>query len=108
MPGVERPRGCAKAEICPGVGGPSALRLGTGLLAASRSHGTGYEIRYALSMTCGAGGSCMPRPLACGSDVTAASSPVRDGGVIAAPTAALRFNGGRVTTQRLTISLRIR
>ncbi|MEQ1690812.1 MAG: hypothetical protein ABMA00_05970 [Gemmatimonas sp.] len=69
---------------------------------------TGYEIRYALSMTCGAGGSCMPCPLACGSDVTAASSPVRDGGVIAAPTAALRFNGGRVTTQRLTISLRIR
>ncbi|MBL0172024.1 MAG: hypothetical protein IPP90_15130 [Gemmatimonadaceae bacterium] len=68
----------------------------------------GYEIRYALSMTCGAGGSCAPCPFACGSDdVTVVASP-SSGGVIAAPTDVLRFNGGRVTTQRLTISLRIR
>ena len=68
--------------------------------------GAGYEIRYALSMTCGAGGECMPCVLGCGDDVTVAAP--NSGGVIAAPTAALRFNGGRVTTQRLTISLRIR
>lgn len=67
----------------------------------------GYEIRYALSMTCGAGGTCMPCAFACGQDVTTVASP-SDGGVIAAPTDVLRFNGGRVTTQRITVSLRIR
>ncbi len=67
----------------------------------------GYEIRYALSMTCGGGGECMPCLAGCGDNVTVPVSP-SSGGVIAAPTAALRFNGGRVTTQRLTISLRIR
>ena len=41
-----------------------------------------------------------------GDDVTV---PVAsDGGVIAAPTDQLRFDGGRVTTQRLTVSLRFR
>ena len=65
----------------------------------------GYEIRYALSATCGAGGSCIPC-FACGDDVTVTAPS--DGGVIAAPTSALRFNGGRVTTQRITVSLRIR
>lgn len=68
----------------------------------------GYEIRYALSMTCGAGGDCMPScPFACGDDVAIAASP-NSGGVIAAPTDVLRFNGGRVTTHRLTFSFRIR
>ncbi len=69
----------------------------------------GYEIRYALSATCGAGGSCMPDtcPFSCGDNVTVAVAP-SSGGVIAAPTAALRLTGGRVTTQRLTVSLRIR
>ena len=70
--------------------------------------GAGYEIRYALSATCGAGGSCMPCALVCGGDdVTVAVAP-NSGGVIAAPTDVLRFNGGRVTTQRLSISFRIR
>ncbi|MEP7347351.1 MAG: hypothetical protein ABI877_18920 [Gemmatimonadaceae bacterium] len=72
--------------------------------------GSGYEIRYALSVTCGPGGTCAPSCLiGCGGDVTATPpSAPGDGGVIAAPTAALRLEGGRVTTQRLTISLRIR
>ena len=68
--------------------------------------GSGYEVRYALTITCGAGGECMPCLICGGDDLTAPASG--GGGVIAAPTAALRFNGGRVTTQRLTISLRIR
>ena len=67
----------------------------------------GYVIRYALSATCGAGESCMPCLLGCGDEVTVAVAP-GSGGVIAAPTDVLRFNGGRVTTQRLTISFPIR
>jgi hypothetical protein len=71
--------------------------------------GSGYEVRYALSVTCGAGGACMPCALACRGDITVAPPPAAgSGGVIAAPTAALRLDGGRVTTQRLTISLRIK
>lgn len=66
----------------------------------------GFEVRYVLSFTCGGGGECFGCPFACGDDITV-SSP-SDGGVIAAPTSALRFNGGRVTTQRLSVSLRIR
>ena len=68
----------------------------------------GYEIRYTLSATCGGGGTCISTcPFACGDNVTLAAAP-SSGGVIAAPTAALRLDGGRVTTQRLTFSLRIR
>ncbi|MBC8089425.1 MAG: hypothetical protein H7Z40_19340 [Phycisphaerae bacterium] len=72
----------------------------------------GYEIRYALSMTCGAGGDCSP-PMpgcgfgGCGDDVSVVFAP-GSGGVIAAPTDVLRFNGGRVITQRITISLLLR
>lgn len=66
----------------------------------------GFEVRYTLSVTCGGGGECIGCPIGCGDDVTVATP--NDGGVIAAPTAALRFNGGRVTTQRLSVSLRIR
>ncbi len=67
----------------------------------------GYEIHYTLAWTCGAGGSCMPAiPFPSGDDVTVAAPS--SGGVIAAPTDALRFNGGRVTTQRLAFSFRIR
>jgi hypothetical protein len=44
--------------------------------------------------------------IACNGDVAVAAPDA--GGVIAAPTAALRFNGGRVTTQRLSVSFRIR
>lgn len=71
-----------------------------------------YEIRYSLSMTCGAGGECTPpMPIGCfggcGDDVTVPVS-AGGGGVIAAPTDALRFNGGKVTTQRITVSLRLR
>ncbi len=67
----------------------------------------GYEIRYSVAVTCGGGGTCMPCLIACGDEVTAVFAP-SSGGVIAAPTAALRLDGGRVTTQRLTISLRLR
>ncbi|MES2521614.1 MAG: hypothetical protein V4617_02865 [Gemmatimonadota bacterium] len=66
-----------------------------------------YEVRYALSFTCGGGGSCFDCVLVCGSDDVVLSSP-GDGGVIAAPTDQLRFDGGRVTTQRLTVSVRFR
>lgn len=69
--------------------------------------GTGYEVRYAVSMTCGGGGTCMPCALACSSEDIVVSAP-NSGGVIAAPTAALRFDGGRVTTHRVTASFRIR
>lgn len=65
-----------------------------------------YEVRYAVSFTCGGGGNCMGCFIGCGDDVTV-SAP-SDGGVIAAPTAQLRFDGGRVTTQRFTVSLRFR
>ncbi len=65
----------------------------------------GFEVRYSLSFTCGGGGECIPCPM-CGEDV-ALTTP-NAGGVIAAPTAALQYNGGRVTTQRLSVSLRIR
>jgi hypothetical protein len=70
--------------------------------------GSGYEIRYALTMTCGAGGECMPCALVCSRSDAVFAPTAGGGGVIAAPTAALRFNGGRVTTQRLTISLAFR
>ena len=66
----------------------------------------GYEIHYTVAITCGAGATCMPSIFPTGDDVTVASP--NSGGVIAAPTAALRFNGGRVTTQRLAFSFRIR
>jgi hypothetical protein len=68
----------------------------------------GYEIHYTVASTCGAGSSCIPSPFffATGDDVTVAAP--NSGGVIAAPTGALRFNGGRVTTQRLAFSFRIR
>ena len=68
----------------------------------------GYEFRYSVAVTCGGGGRCLPEcPFACGDDVTSPVSST-DGGVIAAPTSALRFEGGRVITQRFTVSLRIR
>jgi len=71
---------------------------------------TGWEIRYSLSMMCGAGGNCTPPSpvcaFGCGADLTALSPG--GGGVIAAPTDVLRFTGGRVTSQRLAISLLIR
>ncbi|MCC6241859.1 MAG: hypothetical protein IT353_03415 [Gemmatimonadaceae bacterium] len=66
----------------------------------------GYEIHYTLAITCGAGARCMPSSNQTSDDVLFASP--NSGGVIAAPTAALRFNGGRVTTQRLAFSFRIR
>jgi len=46
--------------------------------------GAGCELRYALSMTCGAGGSCMDCMIVCGDDVTVAAPDA--GGVIAAYT----------------------
>jgi len=73
-----------------------------------RFRGSGVEFRYAFSLTCGAGGECTPCPFACGDDVSVTAPPPAPGGVIAAPTAALRFNGGRVTTHRWTLSFKIR
>jgi hypothetical protein len=72
-----------------------------------RWRGPAVEFRYTLSLTCGGGGECLGCPFACGDDVSIAPPPA-PGGVIAAPTSALRFEGGRVTTHRLAFSLRIR
>lgn len=74
-----------------------------------RWRGPVAEFRYTLSLTCGGGGECLGCPFICssGDDVSIAPPPA-PGGVIAAPTAALRFAGGRVTTHRLAFSLRIR
>lgn len=76
-----------------------------------RLGGSGHEIRYTLSLTCGTGGDCLPCPLLIlcigGGDAVTVAPPT-PGGVIAAPTASLRFDGGRVTTHRLMVSFRIR
>jgi hypothetical protein len=66
-----------------------------------------YELRYTFSFTCGAGECMSGCFVACGDDVTAAPPPT-PGGVIAAPTDQLRFQAGRVTTHRLSVSFRIR
>jgi hypothetical protein len=62
-----------------------------------------YELRYGFTFTCGGGGDCIDFPS--GDDVMVAPG---DGGVIAAPTDQLRFDGGLVTTHRLSFSLRFR
>jgi hypothetical protein len=74
-----------------------------------RWRGPVVEFRYTFTLTCGSGGECLGCPFACGDDVSIAppSSP-GDGGVIAAPTSAIRFNSGRVTTHRFAFSMRIR
>ena len=73
-------------------------------------NGAGAEFRYTFSMTCGAGGECVNLgcPFGCGDDVTVSAPPPSPGGVIAAPTSALRFEGGRVVTHRLAVTLKIR
>jgi hypothetical protein len=74
-----------------------------------RYRGQGFEAGYTFTLTCGAGGSCMPCPFACGDDVSVTESPTPGGGgVIASPTEALRFDGGRVTTHRFTVTMRVR
>lgn len=70
-----------------------------------------FEAGYTFTLTCGAGGSCAPSCflLCSGDDVSVTAPPAPGGGgVIAAPTDALRFEGGRVTTHRFTISMRVR
>lgn len=64
----------------------------------------GMEFRYTASLTCGAGGSCTGCFLACGDDVSVAAPS--DGGVIAAPTDALRFNAGRAMSHRFAFTLK--
>ncbi|MGQ0539194.1 MAG: hypothetical protein ACT4R6_09635, partial [Gemmatimonadaceae bacterium] len=60
-------------------------------------------------LTCGAGDACTPCAFGCGDDVSVVAPPgAGGGGVIASPTDALRFEGGRVTTHRFTISMKIR
>jgi hypothetical protein len=74
-----------------------------------RWRGPTVEFRYTLSVTCGSGGECLGCPFLCGGgDDVSIAPPPASGGVIAAPTSALRFEGGRVTTHRLAFSLRIR
>jgi hypothetical protein len=73
--------------------------------------GRAFDAGYTFTLTCGAGGSCMPSCFFCagGDDVSVTAPPAPGGGgVIAAPTDALRFEGGRVTTHRFTVSMRIR
>lgn len=65
------------------------------------------EFRYTFTLTCGSGGECLGCPFACGDDVSIAPPPSM-GGVIAAPTDAIRFDSGRVTTHRLAFTMKIR
>jgi len=67
----------------------------------------GFELRYAFSLTCGAGG-CDFCLIACGDDVSISAPAPSSGGVIAAPAAAIRFDGGRVTTHRFSVSLKLK
>jgi hypothetical protein len=75
-----------------------------------RYRGRSFEAGYTMTLTCGAGESCMPSCfIGCGDDVSVTEPPAPGGGgVIAAPTDVLRFDGGRVTTHRFTITMRIR
>lgn len=66
----------------------------------------GMEFRYTASLTCGAGGACVGCLLACGDDVSIAAPTPGDGGVIAAPTDAIRFNAGRAVTHRFAFTVR--
>ncbi len=75
--------------------------------------GRGFDAGYTFTLTCGAGGSCMPSCFiicAGGDDVSVTSPPAPGGGggVIASPTEALRFEGGRVSTHRFTVTMRVR
>lgn len=72
--------------------------------------GRGFDAGYTFTLTCGAGSSCMPACfLGCGDDVSVTAPPAPGGGgVIASPTEALRFEGGRVSTHRFTVTMRIR
>lgn len=64
------------------------------------------EFRYTASLTCGAGGSCAGCFMACGDNVSIAAPSAGDGGVIAAPTDALRFNAGHAMSHRFAFTLR--
>lgn len=73
--------------------------------------GRGFDAGYTFTLTCGAGTSCTPCFLGCGDDVSVTAPPAPGaggGGVIASPTDALRFEGGRVTTHRFTVTMRVR
>lgn len=72
--------------------------------------GRGFDAGYTFTLTCGAGSSCMPSCfIGCGDDVSVTAPPAAGGGgVIASPTEALRFEGGRVSTHRFTVTMRIR
>jgi len=76
-----------------------------------RYRGRAFEAGYTFTLTCGAGESCLPSPcfFGCGDDVSVTEAPPGGGGgVIAAPTDVLRFDGGRVTTHRFTLTMRVR
>ncbi|MGQ0646860.1 MAG: hypothetical protein ACT4P7_04775 [Gemmatimonadaceae bacterium] len=64
------------------------------------------EFFYTLRMTCLSGSACVPMPVAGGDDVSVA--PPAPGGVIAAPSAPLTFDGGRAVIHRFSISIPIR
>jgi hypothetical protein len=77
---------------------------------ALKYRGRGFDAGYTFTLTCGAGSSCMPSCfIGCGDDVSVTAPPTPGGGgVIASPTEALRFEGGRVSTHRFTVTMRIR
>lgn len=75
--------------------------------------GKGFDAGYTFTLTCGAGGSCAPSCfIVCGGDDVSVASPPAPGGggggVIASPTEALRFEGGRVSTHRFTVTMKVR
>ncbi|MGQ0642449.1 MAG: hypothetical protein ACT4P6_17025, partial [Gemmatimonadaceae bacterium] len=73
-----------------------------------RYRGRAFEAGYTFTLTCGAGSSCVGCAFMCGDDVSVTAPTPGGGGVIAAPTDVLRFEGGRVTTHRFTITMRVK
>ena len=66
-----------------------------------------FDVRYSYRLTCQASGDCFPDR---GGDVVvmAPNASVGTGGIIVAPSAPLRFEGGRVATHQLMIGVPLR
>ncbi|AHG88820.1 hypothetical protein J421_1283 [Gemmatirosa kalamazoonensis] len=63
-----------------------------------------FDLRYSFRVTCQGAGDCLPLPQ--GDDVTVAAPST--GGVIVAPSAPLRFDGGRASVHQFAIVVPIR
>ena len=66
------------------------------------------ELFYTIRMTCLSGSSCVPFPLPQGDDVSVTAPTPEPGGVIAAPSSPLTFDGGRALVHRVSVRIPIR